>query len=231
MSLPGSSSRVLSALALFCLVFGCGLRAQQAPTSSPLRIGSDVLPEIPINQPYRFQLQATGGTPTYTWKLSEGELPPGLRLDDGGGLMGVAIKAGEFRFVMRVTDSSAPPNSVNKEFVVRINAPLLLEWLNYPQVPGGRIEGSVKVTNGSKDDFDLTVIIVAVSDIGRATALGYQRLSLKAGVADLAIPFGLNMPPGSYVVHADAIAEVPARNVIYRQRLQTPSPLTVAVGP
>jgi hypothetical protein len=61
--------------------------------------------------------------------------------------------------------------------------------------------------------------------------LGYQRLNLKAGVADLQIPFGLNMPPGSYVVHADAIAEVPAKNAIYRQRLQTASPLTVAVGP
>jgi hypothetical protein len=224
-------SRTLLAVAFLCLLCASSLRAQQTTSSSPIRIVTDDLPEIPVNQPYRFQFQASGGTPTYVWKLAEGTLPPGLHLDDGGGLMGVATTVGEFRFVLRVTDSSAPPQSVNKEFVVRINSPLLLEWLNYPRILGARIEGSVKVTNGSKDDFDLTVIIVAVNDIGRATALGYQRLSLKAGVADLAIPFGLNMPPGSYVVHADAIAEVPAKNAIYRQRLQTPSPLVVAVGP
>lgn len=231
MSLPCSASRVLSAVALLLVAYSSSLPAQQVPAAPPLRVVTDALPEIPVNQPYRFQFQATGGTPTYVWKLAEGDLPPGLRLDDGGGLMGVATKVGEFRFVLSVTDSSGPPNRVNKEFVVRINSPLLLEWLTYARVQGSRIEGSVKVSNGSKDDFDLTVIIVAVNDTGRATALGYQRVSLKSGVVDLPIPFGLNMPPGSYVVHADAIAEVPDKNAIYRQRLQTPSPLTIAVGP
>jgi len=203
----------------------------QQTSSAPLRIVTEVLPEISINQPFQFRFGATGGVAPYGWKVIGGELPPGFVLDDSGGLTGRATKVGEFRFVIKLTDSAAPPNSITREFAVRISAPLVLEWVTYPRVVGARIDGIVKVTNGSKDDFDLTVIIVAVNEIGRATALGYQRLNLKAGVADLQIPFGLDMPPGSYVVHADAVAEVPAKNAIYRQHLQTTSALTVAVGP
>jgi hypothetical protein len=231
MRLAPSTLRVLSVVALLCVIYSFTLCAQQAPASSPVRIVTDILPEISVNQPYRFQFQAAGGTPPYSWRLDGGELPTGLNLDITGGLMGTPTKIGEFHFVLKVTDSAAPPKSISKEFVVRIFSPLRLEWLMYPRVLSTRIDGSVKVTNGSKDDFDLTVIVVAVNDVGRATAIGYQRLNPKAGVADLSIPFGLDMPQGSYVVHADAIAEVPAKNAIYRQRLQTPSPLIVAVGP
>jgi len=39
------------------------------------------------------------------------------------------------------------------------------------------------------------------------------------------------LPPGPYVVHADAVGEVAEKNQIYRARLQTPGPLQVAVGP
>jgi len=45
------------------------------------------------------------------------------------------------------------------------------------------------------------------------------------------LPFGETLPRGGYVVHVDAIGEVAARNVIHRQRLQTPAALQVAVGP
>jgi hypothetical protein len=45
------------------------------------------------------------------------------------------------------------------------------------------------------------------------------------------IPFGETLPPGTYVVHADAVAEIPSKNSILRQRLQTPAPLPVTFGP
>ena len=224
-----TTGKLLLALMWTSLTIPLAIAQQTPPT--PLRIVTDVVPQVSVNQPYRFRFEAAGGVAPYGWKLIGGDLPPGLVLDDTGGLIGRATKVGEFRFVIKLTDSAAPPNSITKEFVVRIYSPLVLEWVTYPRVLGARVDGIVKVTNGSKDDFDLTVIIMAVNEIGRATALGYQRLNLKAGVADLQIPFGLDMPPGSYVVHADAIAEVPAKNAIYRQRLQTTSPVTVAVGP
>jgi hypothetical protein len=87
------------------------------------------------------------------------------------------------------------------------------------------------VSNGSKESFDLTVVIVAVPDNGRATAIGYEHFVLKAGESNVKIPFGNTLPHGAYVIHADAIAEIASRNTILRQRLQTPEALKVVPGP
>jgi hypothetical protein len=205
--------------------------AQQTASTTPLRITTETLPEIPVHQPYRARFEAAGGTGPYSWKLINGALPTGLELSQDGQVIGEATAVGEFHFTISLTDSAAPPNTVRKDYVLRLSSPLHLEWSTFPRLLTSRIDGVVKVTNASKDDFDLTVIVVAVNESGRATAIGYQRFSLKSGITDLQIPFGLNMPPGSYTVHADAIAEVPAKNAIYRQRLQTPSPLVITAGP
>jgi hypothetical protein len=130
-----------------------------------------------------------------------------------------------------VEDSARPANSINKEFRVQVSASLLFEWLRPPQVRGDRMDGIAQVSNGTKDDFDLTVIVVAVNESGRATALGYQHLKLKAESANLQIPFGTTLPHGAYIVHGDAVAEIPAKNVILRRQLETPAPLPVTQGP
>jgi hypothetical protein len=43
-------------------------------------------------------------------------------------------------------------------------------------------------------------------------------------------PFGGTLPR-NYVINADAIAEIPARKSILRQRLQTAQPLQIVAGP
>ena len=53
-----------------------------------------------------------------------------------------------------------------------VAASLLIEWLQPPKVRDNRIDGAAQVSNGSADNFDLTVIIVAVTDNGQATATG-----------------------------------------------------------
>jgi hypothetical protein len=50
--------------------------------------------------------------------------------------------------------------------------------------------------------------------------LGYQEFTLRSG-AEQVIPFGSNPGPGTYVVHADAVAEIASTNTIYRARKQT----------
>jgi hypothetical protein len=107
----------------------------------------------------------------------------------------------------------------------------LLEWHQPPIAHDNRIDGSLKVSNGSTESFDLTVIVVAVAENGRATAIGYQHFPLNPGAKDVEIPFGNTLPFGGYVIHADAIAEIPSRNTILRQRLQTPQPLQIVQGP
>ena len=59
-----------------------------------------------------------------------------------------------------------------------------------------QIEGSVVVANYTDQDFTLTVIVMAVNQIGRATALGYQEFTLASG-EEQAIPFGSSPGPGT----------------------------------
>lgn len=197
--------------------------AQTQPAPPPLTVGNESLPSLNVGIEVRIPLRASGGVPPYQWTLTGGDLPPGLNLDPGGFLFGRPTKPGSYAFTLTLTDSARPAHSLNRDFRSRVTAALLLEWLNPPLVQGDEITGSVQVSNGTeKDDFDLTVIIVAVNEMGRATALGYQHTTLKPGVTNVPIQFGSTLPVGSYVVHADAIAEIPPKNTILRQHLQTP---------
>jgi len=206
----------------------CGLLAAQAP---PLAVVDEPLPPIDAGVDFHILLHATGGVPPYVWSVANGDLPDGVTLTPEGLLAGRPTKPGAFTFTLKVEDSGRPAHTINKDLRVAVATSLLIEWLQPPKVRDNRIDGAVQVSNGSDDNFDLTVIIVAVNDNGRATAIGYEHLPLKAGAISVKIPFGNTLPHGAYVIHADAIAEIPARKAILRQRLQTPQPLQVVQGP
>ena len=89
------------------------------------------------------------------------------------------------------------------------------------------MKGSLLVTNNSDDDFDQTVIVEAVNEIGKAFTLGYQHFKLAAHATSPLIRFETLLPPGHYVIHADAVAEVPSRHAIHRLHLQAPTPIVV----
>jgi hypothetical protein len=108
---------------------------------------------------------------------------------------------------------------------------MTLNWKAPAHVNGNRIEGSAEVSNTTPDDMDLTFVVLAVAANGRATAIGYQHFVLRRGTISKELPFGEALPNGGYVVHVDAVGEVPPKNLIYRERLQTPAPLQVTVGP
>lgn len=207
----------------------CGIASAQA--TQPLAIVEPSLPTLDAGLEFRFPLHATGGVPPYHWSVTAGDLPEGILLTADGLLTGRPTTPGPFTVTITVQDSGRPGHSINKDFQSLVTASLLLTWLRPPAIHGSQIDGAVQVSNGSRDNFDLTVFIVAVNDTGRATALGYQRFTLGAGTINYPIPFTETLPPGAYVIHADAVAEIPARNAILRQRLQTPSPLPVTQGP
>jgi len=210
------------------LIAGCTLLAAQAP---PLAIGDEPVPPIISGVEFHTLLHATGGSPPYVWSIASGELPEGITLTPEGLLHGRPAQTGTFSATLKVEDSARPAHTINKEFKVVIAASLLLEWNQPPKVHDNRINGSVQVSNGSTDTFDLTVIIVAVAENGRATAIGYEHFPLKPSTTSTEIPFGNTLPHGGYVIHADAIAEIPAKKAILRQRLQTPQALQVVQGP
>ena len=219
-------TRIIRLIAI--LICFRGMLAGQAP---PLAIADEALPAIDAGVEFHMLLHATGGVPPYVWSVASGDLPEGVTLTPEGLLSGRAAKPGTSSFTLKVEDSGHPAHTITKDFRAVVAAPMLLEWLQPPKVHDNRIDGAVQVSNGSADTFDLTVIIVAVADNGRATAIGYEHFPLKPGATNVQIPFGNTLPHGGYVIHADAIAEIPTRKAILRQGLQTPQPLQVIQGP
>ena len=202
---------------------------QSAAGSPPLSITTNSLPPAERRRDYHAELKASGGVPPYHWSISSGQLPEGLELDPAAGtITGRPKERGGFRLTVAVSDSSQPVQRVERELIITSAEILSLEWAAYPKVTADHIEGSVKVANGSKDDVDQTVIILAVNEYGKAFTLGYRHFALKANSDEIDIPFGSVLPRGRYVVHADAIAEVESKEAIYRKRLETPQPLLIA---
>lgn len=189
------------------------------------------LPDAYPHHHYEYRFHAHGAVSVQHWKVEKGALPPGMKLDDLGLLAGDPEHPGEFQFTVSVTDGGNRESAVQKHFVLRVVAALAINWKAPARVTGNRIDGTVEVSNTSPDDMDLTFVVMAVAGNGRATAIGYQHFVLKKGTVRMELPFGETLPHGGYVVHVDAVGEVAAKNLIYRDRMQTPGPLQVTVGP
>ena len=69
---------------------------------------------------YSYQLNATGGTPPYTWALTSGSLPPGLHLASSGAIGGTPTAAGSWTFGIIVRDASTPANTLTSALTLRI---------------------------------------------------------------------------------------------------------------
>jgi len=217
---------LLYALIVYFIVFN--INAARAET--PLTIVDASLPSMVAGEQFMVRLKATGGAPPYGWS-TDVALPDGIALSHDGVLSGRPVKSGPLTITIILADSGHPSHMVQKSFHATITPALALEWLDPPAVRNNRIDGSVRVSNGSHDEYDLTVVVEAVAENGRATAIGYQHFPLKPGTVNFPITFGNTLPDGAYVIHADAVAEVHARKNILRQRLQTPQPLRIITAP
>lgn len=181
-------------------------------------VAPERLPDAAVGVNYYVELRASGGTAPYRWSI-RGQLPPGVTFDaPSTTLTGIAEKDGSYRLAVSVTDSAG--RSATRQYTLRVaSGGLEIVWTKAPAVGSGGIFGEVEITNSGREPFDLTFICLAVGNNGRATAIGYQHLKLAPGKQR--IPFGSALPSGSYVVHADAVAEFLRTGAIQRARLQT----------
>jgi len=220
--MSGRVARCAAAAVWFLFVANAELWAQ-----APLTIATTSLPSTTVGSSVRMRIAVTGGALPLTWRVSSGKLPPGLKLNATRGVIaGTPTSSGTYDFEVTVTDSNVPAMQIQREFRLVVTGALSIEWKQAPAVHGQAIDGSVKVSNLTRQDFSLTVIVMAVNQIGRATALGYQEFTLRAG-AEQVIPFGSSPGPGTYIVHADAVAEIASTNTIHRARQQTADPLVI----
>lgn len=210
---------------LFSLLFACLLQAQVAPK---LDIAPPQLPVGTVGQPYSVKLTALNRRGPLVWNVRT-DLPPGLHLNPGTGVLsGTPTKGGTYKVVITVLDRSTN-DTAQREYTLDITGLLTVVWKQPPSLNSKTISGAVTVSNGSPDTFDLTVIVYAINEVGKAFALGYQRFDLRPSQHQ-DIPFGLELPNGKYVVHVDAVGEIPSKNVIRRATLDTAQPMFVNVN-
>jgi hypothetical protein len=73
---------------------------------------------------YLAGINASGGTPPYTWSLSTGSLPPGLMMQPGSGVIsGSPTSPGNFTFTVAATDSSPTQQTQTQSLTIAIGAP------------------------------------------------------------------------------------------------------------
>jgi len=76
----------------------------------PLAITTPSLPDGQTLTPYSAAVAVTGGVAPYTWSVSTGQLPSGLRLNPSTGqITGTPILVTQSNFTIRVTDSETAP--------------------------------------------------------------------------------------------------------------------------
>ena len=213
---------------LFFWLAALNLSAQQA-AAPPLEIINTELPACAVDLPCDVGIQARYGTAPYSWRIVSGSLAPGLQLDSSTGrIEGTPTEAKAWAAEIEVADSSQPPQKASRRLTSKTVAALTLEWVRPPLLEGTRLAGTLKVANNSKESIDLTVIVVAVNEIGKAFALGYQQVTLAPDKALNDVPFSSQLPAGQYTVRADAIAEIAAHHKVFRAARQA-GPFAVPV--
>lgn len=76
------------------------------PPAGTLTITTTSLPNGTVGAPYSRAVQATGGSGTFTWTISAGQLPPNLILDPATGVIsGTPTAPGTFSFTVQVADT------------------------------------------------------------------------------------------------------------------------------
>ena len=100
-----SGSPAQSASATVPMIVTAGL-------SSTLTIATSSLPSATDGTAYSQGLQATGGTPAYTWSITAGNLPAGLTMAATTGVIsGVPSASGTSSFTATVSDNGSPAQS------------------------------------------------------------------------------------------------------------------------
>jgi hypothetical protein len=90
----------------------------------PLAITTSSLPSGVSGTRYSNLLQASGGTPSYTWSVTKGSLPAGLKLASATGLISGTPAPGTSSFTVTVKDAGSPaPQTQQANLSITITAP------------------------------------------------------------------------------------------------------------
>ena len=122
---PGSTTSVVSGSVTIDVV-------------GPVSVSTAVLPQGVLGKTYSESLGGAGGTGTYTWSVSQGELPPGFTLSPDGVLSGTPTTVGTTTFKVQLANAGPPAQFTAKTFSLAIvDAPAV----DTSSLPGATVGG------------------------------------------------------------------------------------------
>jgi hypothetical protein len=111
-------------------------------SQAPLSVTTTSLASGVIGDGYSQTLQASGGTPSYSWSISAGTLPAGLTLNPStGSISGTPSATGTSDFTVKVTDSTA--ETATASLSIAVNAKLAITSTS---LPGGSVGAAYSAT-------------------------------------------------------------------------------------
>ncbi len=135
------------------------IAAQKAPS---LVISSGTLPGATAAQPYSGSLSATGGTGSYTWSVTSGQLPGGLSLSASSGVIsGTPTAAGTASFSVTVTDSGSPAQTASAPISIAVAAaapqPLAITSSTLPSGTNGTAYSQALQASGGTPSYTWSI--------------------------------------------------------------------------
>ncbi len=227
-------------------------------SSSAVIINSSALGVGAVGQVYSSSLNASGGTPPYTFTLVNGTTaPPGLTLFGTGSITGTPSQSGNFNFTVRATDSvglfaeqnvtlsvassgltittsSLPSASLNNPYSATVTATGGLQPYSFAIAFGGLPPGLTLGSNGGITGTPSTPgaysFTVRVTDNFNAQALANYTIVVNSGVITLQPSTLPNATPGaSYSAQLTASGGSGTYNFSL-QSGQLPTGLSLSVG-
>jgi large repetitive protein len=166
-----------------------------------LSITTTTLPNATVGTAYNAPLDASGGTPPYTWTVATGStLPAGLTLGGSGTtwtLSGTPTAAATSNFSLTVTDSSSPAQSKTVALSVTITAPSTACGTGNEQVLKGQY--AFRLVGFNSSGFQATVGSFTADGAGHITAGLVDSNGVSPGVNSGSITAGSS----SYSVGSD----------------------------
>jgi RHS repeat-associated protein len=129
------------------------------PSPNQLQITTDSLTDGTVSHSYSLQLQAKGGSNSYTWSIYSGSLPAGMSLSSAGVISGTPTSAsGPVSFAVQVVDTSTPQQ--------HDEATLSLEVAAQPEAGSNAslYNFSIQNSGGSTEGYDGVGNVIGFTD-------------------------------------------------------------------
>jgi hypothetical protein len=149
-----------------------------------------VLPGLTPGMPYSVKLAADGGLTPYTWSITQGSLPAGLKLHAATGVIsGTPTSGSGTTFTAEVGDAQNPPATASATFSLSANTVTVSSPGDQTTIAGTAVS-----------------LQIAASDSAAGQALTYSATGFPAGlsISDSGLISGTPTTPGPYTVTVTA---------------------------